>query len=36
MIINQLNLFKLGEVFSAVCVYEPDTELLHFVRKANQ
>ena len=34
MFVNQLNMFKLGEVFSAVCVYNPKSSTLNFVRKA--
>lgn len=34
MITDQLGLFKLGEVFSAICVYEPEEKLLYFIRKA--
>ena len=34
MIADRLGLFKLGEVFSAICVYEPEEKLLYFVRNA--
>lgn len=35
MIIDTKSEFKLGEVFSAICVYEVQEKELHFVRKAN-
>lgn len=36
MIVDDLGQFKLGEVFNAVCVYNPEEKLLYFVRKATQ
>jgi len=34
MIVDQIGTFKLGEIFTAICVYDPEEKILHFVRKA--
>ena len=34
MIVDKLGVFKLGEVFDAICIYHPEEKLLYFVRKA--
>jgi hypothetical protein len=34
MIVDQIGIFKLGEVFNSICVYDPEDKILHFVRKA--
>lgn len=34
MIVDKLGIFKLGEIFNAICIYHPEEKLLYFVRKA--
>jgi hypothetical protein len=35
MIVDKLGVFKLGEIFDAVCVFQPEENLLYFVRRAS-
>jgi hypothetical protein len=34
MIMDKLAVFKLGQIFSAICIYNPEEKLLYFVREA--